>query len=232
MARDRFPAPVTPVAIRVIIADDEALVRAGFAAILSHGDEFDVVGQYSNGIEAVKGVRALRPDVALLDVRMPMLDGLQATRRITEEGLPTRVIIVTTFDTDDHVITAIDNGASGYLLKDAGPDLLKEAIRSAATGDALVSPAITLRLIRNLGRALRSAAPKRHTAPAEDLTEREIEVVRLVAKGLSNSELAESLSISLGTVKSHLANVQSKLAARNRVEIASWAWAAGLMSKD
>jgi DNA-binding NarL/FixJ family response regulator len=220
------------VVIRIIIADDQVLVRAGFAAILSHSPEFEVVGQYADGREAVQGAQELRPDVALLDIRMPRLDGLEATRLIQQSGLPTKVIIITTFDSDDYVLTAINNGASGFLLKDAGPDLLKEAVRAVASGDALVSPAVTVRLLANLAHTHARGFRNRHAAAAIELTERELEVVRALARGASNAELSTALRISLGTVKSHLANIQSKLAARNRVEIASWAWSVGLMDDN
>lgn len=211
--------------ISVLIADDQSLVRAGLAAILESDPAFEVVARCADGLEAVDAARLHRPDVALLDIRMPRMDGLEAARQILQPGSTTRVVILTTFGRDDYVRAAIRLGTSGFLLKDAGPDLLKEAVRAAAVGDALVSPELTVRLLAELGGGP-APAPQ-----AEALTERELEIVRRLARGLSNAELARELYISLGTVKSHLANIQSKLSARNRVEIASWAWESGLMGE-
>ena len=215
--------------IRVLVADDQEMVRAGFAMILSAQDDIEVVAQCADGVDALEAARRLRPDVALLDIRMPRMDGLEVTRRLT--GLPgaapvvdpVRVVVVTTFDLDEYVYAALRGGASGFLLKDAGPALLVEAVRAAADGESLISPAVTVRLLQHL------AAPARPTAraPREPLTPRELDVVRLVAHGLTNSEIGGNLFISLGTVKAHLSSVQTKLNARNRVEVAAWAWEAG-----
>lgn len=215
--------------IRVVIADDQALVREGLAAILSHGGEFDVVARCENGRDAVEQVRDLTPDVVVMDIQMPKMDGLIATRLITADHPSTKVVIVTTFDEGELLQVAIENGASGFLLKGAGPEMLKEAIRAAASGEALVSPALTVRLFERLrSSAAVSGAPRSRSA-AEPLTAREEEVIRALARGRSNAELACELQVSVGTVKTHLANIQRKLNARNRVEIAAWAWESGLM---
>ncbi|MFI6393773.1 response regulator [Nonomuraea sp. NPDC050547] len=213
--------------IRVLIADDQELVRTGFKMILDAQPDMDVVAAVADGADAVAEARRLRPDVCLLDIRMPKLDGLEVTRALAGPGVenPMRVVIVTTFDLDEYVYGALRAGATGFLLKDSGPTLLIEAIRAAATGDALVSPSVTVRLLQHL------AQPKRSTAqPEEALTERELDVVRLVARGRTNQEVAGELFVSLSTVKTHLGSIQSKLGARNRVEIAAWAWESGVVS--
>ena len=211
--------------IRVLVADDQEMVRAGFALILSAQDDVEVVAQCADGVEALDAARRLRPDVALLDIRMPRLDGLEVTRRLAGPGVadPVRVVVVTTFDHDEYVHEALRGGASGFLLKDAGPALLIEAVRAAASGEALISPAVTVRLLAHL------SAPAASTArvPIEPLTARELDVVRLVARGMTNTEVAGELFVSLSTVKTHLGSVQTKLGARNRVEIAAWAWESG-----
>ncbi|WP_405431994.1 response regulator [Micromonospora sp. NBC_00617] len=205
--------------IRVLIADDQAMVRTGFSMIISAQPDMAVVGEAADGVAAVEMVRRLRPDVVLLDIRMPRLDGLQALRLLAGPGVadPARVVVVTTFDLDEYVHTALSNGACGFLLKDSGPALLVEAVRAAVSGDALISPSITVRLLEYL-------SPP--TAPRDDagLSPRELDVVKLVARGLTNAEIAGQLFIAVGTVKTHLASVQTKLPARNRVEIAAWAW--------
>ena len=186
-----------------------------------------MVADCADGRAALERARHLRPDVCLLDIRMPGLDGLEVTRLLAGHGVadPLRVVIVTTFDDDASFREAIANGASGFLLKDAGPALLVEAVRAAARGDALVSPSITLRLLEQL--ALTPEA--RHRPPLEPLSAREDEVLVAVARGRTNAEVAHDLYISLSTVKSHLAALQSKLGARNRVELAAWAWQSGRM---
>jgi DNA-binding NarL/FixJ family response regulator len=214
--------------LRVVIADDQEIVRSGIRLILeAHG--IDVVGEASDGREAVDLAHQLRPDVCLVDIRMPRLDGLEVTRLLAggdvDEPIP--VVVVTTFDHDEYVNTAIRNGASGFLLKDAGPALLVEAVRAAAVGDALVSPSITVRFLQHFSQR---AQPVSKREPAIPLTEREEDIVRSVARGLTNAEIGEQLFISLSTVKSHVANIQSKLGVRNRVEIAGWAWETGRMS--
>ncbi|SDP80884.1 two component transcriptional regulator, LuxR family [Actinopolyspora xinjiangensis] len=218
--------------IRVLIADDQEMVRAGFRMILDSEDDIEVVGDAGNGHDAVRLARELRPDVCLMDIRMPGIDGLEATRLLTEDGTaePIRVVVVTTFDLDEYVATALNNGASGFLLKDAGPALLVEAVHAAERGDALVSPQITVRLLRHF----HDSGSHRHREadrPREELTDREGEVVRAVARGLTNTEVSGELYMSLSTVKSHLAAVQGKIGARNRVEIAAWAWRTGLMEE-
>lgn len=214
--------------IRVLIADDQSMVRTGFRMILESQDDIEVVADVADGIAAVTKARELRPDVCLLDIRMPGLDGLEVTRQLAGPDVtdPFKVVVVTTFDLDEYVDTALRNGASGFLLKDAGPALLIEAVRAADRGDALVSPQITVRLLKhfNGGVAKRDVDP-----PKEPLTARELEVVRAAARGLTNTEIGGELFLSLSTVKTHLAAVQGKIGARNRVEIAAWAWRSGLV---
>ncbi|MFF9034406.1 response regulator [Streptomyces sp. NPDC014892] len=218
----------SPTTIRVLIADDQAMVRTGFEMILAAQDDIEVVGQAADGLEAVELAERLRPDVVLMDIRMPRLDGLEALRLLTRPGLvdPPKVVVATTFDNDEYVHRALRDGACGFLLKDSGPTLLIEAIRAAASGEALVSPSITLRLLRGLPGA--SAAGRPGDATDSGLSARETDVVRLVATGRTNAEIAAQLSISVGTVKTHLGNIQTKLPARNRVEIAAWAWRSGI----
>ncbi|GAA4960884.1 DNA-binding NarL/FixJ family response regulator [Nonomuraea thailandensis] len=214
--------------IRVLIADDQQLVRTGFQMILDAQPDMEVVAAVSDGAEAVSEARRLRPDVCLLDIRMPKLDGLEVTRVLAGPGVenPMRVVIVTTFDLDEYVYGALRSGATGFLLKDSGPTLLIEAVRAAAAGDALVSPSITVRLLQHLAQPRRRAAP-----PSNDpLTDRELDVVRLVARGRTNQEVAGELFVSLSTVKTHLGSIQAKLGVRNRVEIAAWAWESGVVS--
>lgn len=220
-----------PGTIRVLIADDQAMVRTGFEMILAAEDDIEVVGQAADGLQAVELAERHRPDVVLMDIRMPRLDGLEALRRLTRPGLvdPPKVVVAMTFDDDEYVHRALRDGACGFLLKDSGPTLLVEAIRAAAFGEALVSPSITLRLLR--GAPGRAAADRARRGPDPGLSARETDVVRLVATGLTNAEIAARLSISVGTVKTHLGNVQSKLSARNRVEIAAWAWRSGVVEE-
>ena len=212
--------------IRVLIADDQDIVRAGLAIILDGQPDIDVVGLASNGRDAVTMARQLRPDVCLFDIRMPQLDGVEATRQLAGPGVehPLAVIVITTFDTDEYVHGALRAGARGFLLKDAGPDLLVQAIRAAAAGDALIAPSVTARLLATFS-SVAGRTPPAH--PAEALTDREEEVVLTVARGRTNPEIADELHISLSTVKTHLAAVMTKLGARNRVEIAMWAYETG-----
>ncbi|KUL49400.1 LuxR family transcriptional regulator [Streptomyces sp. NRRL S-1521] len=202
------------------------MVRAGFAMILAAEDDIDVVGEATDGLHALELAQRHKPDVVLMDIRMPRMDGLEALRRLTRPGTvdPPKVVVVTTFDDDEYVQRALGQGASGFLIKDSGPALLVEAIRAADSGEALVSPAITVRLLRQLN-SVKRTSHEPHTA----LSERELDLVRLVARGLTNAEIAVELTISLGTVKAHLGNVQTKLSARNRVEIAAWAWESGVV---
>jgi DNA-binding NarL/FixJ family response regulator len=213
--------------LRVIIADDQEIVRSGIQMILE-ANGIDVVGTADDGRAAVELARRLRPDVCLVDIRMPRLDGLEVTRLLAGPDVedPIPVVVVTTFDHDEYVHTAIRNGASGFLLKDAGPALLVEAVRAAAAGDALVSPSITVRFLEHFSGRGRSSTRD----PSVPLTEREEDIVRSVARGLTNAEIGEQLFISVSTVKSHVANIQSKLGVRNRVEIAGWAWETGRTS--
>ncbi|MDI1462614.1 response regulator transcription factor [Catellatospora sp. KI3] len=207
--------------IRVMIADDQAMVRTGFGMIIGAQPDMEVVGEAADGVEAVALARRLRPDVALMDIRMPRLDGLEALRQLAGPGVadPPKVVVVTTFDLDEYVHAALRNGACGFLLKDSGPALLVEAVRAAASGDSLISPSVTVRLLAHLTPHL----PGR-TGDDQGLSPRELDVVKLTARGLTNAEIAAQLFISLGTVKTHLGSVQAKLGARNRVEIAAWAW--------
>jgi DNA-binding NarL/FixJ family response regulator len=208
-----------PHSISVLLADDQAMVRVGFKMIVDSQPDMAVIGEADNGRSAVDLARELRPDVCVLDIKMPVLDGLAATRLLAGPDVqhPLRVVIATTFDTDEHVELALRNGAVGFILKDAGPQLLLEAIRAAAAGDALISPAIT---VRYLDRFVTRNTPS--TSFQHPLSDRELDVARAVARGLSNQEVAAELFISLSTVKTHLTTVQQKLQLRNRVEIAIW----------
>ncbi|MER7763259.1 response regulator transcription factor [Streptomyces sp. NPDC097619] len=212
--------------ITVVIADDQDMVRTGFRMILESQPDIEVLADVTDGQAALEAVETHHPDVLLLDIRMPRLDGLEVTRRLAHLTRP-RIVVVTTFDLDEYVHAALHGGASGFLLKDASPAMLVEAVRAAAVGDSLVSPAITVRLLREMAPRASAGAARR---PAEPLTERETEVVRCLARGRTNAEIAAELYVSLSTVKTHLANVQAKLDARNRVEIAAWAWESGLVT--
>ena len=213
--------------IRVLLADDQAMIRSGLRLILESRPGITVVGEAADGTEAIGLARQLRPDVCLVDVRMPGKDGIEVTRALAGPGVPDplRVVIVTTFDLDEYVYGALRAGAVGFVLKDAGPILLVEAIRAAHAGDALISPQVTLRLLRHLAPIRGQAAAQ----PAVPLSQRELEVVGEIAKGRTNAEIAAELFISLSTVKTHLVSIQNKLGVRNRVEMAAWAWEAGLM---
>lgn len=214
--------------IRVLVADDQEMVRAGFRMILDDAEDIEVVAEAADGATAVARALELRPDVCLMDIRMPQMDGLEATRRLAGPDVadPLRVVVVTTFDLDEYVHAALTNGAAGFLLKDAGPVLLLEAVRAAARGDVLVSPSVTVRLLAHFSAPDARASPEQPTIP---LTEREEEVLRAAAQGRSNAEIAEELFISLGTVKTHLSSLQDKIGARNRVELAAFAWRSGRM---
>lgn len=214
--------------IRVLIADDQDMVRAGFRMILDATDGIEVVGEAANGRDAVTSALHLRPDVCLFDVRMPELDGIEATRQLAGPGVedPMAVVIITTFDLDEYVYGALQAGATGFLLKNAGPELLIEAVRAAATGDSLISPEITRRLLDHV--VAPGAAPTGDGAP---LSSREAEVVACVARGLTNAEVAAELHVSLSTVKTHVAASMAKLEARNRVEVVIWAYEHGLAER-
>jgi DNA-binding NarL/FixJ family response regulator len=212
--------------IRVLLADDQAMIRGGLRLILEDQPDIEVVAEAADGTEAIRLARRLRPDVCLVDIRMPGADGIEVTRAIAGPGVadPLRVVIVTTFDLDEYVYGALQAGAAGFVLKGARPALLAEAVRAAHAGDALISPQVTLRLLRHIA-PVKAAAARQPYAP---LSEREIEVVQAIARGHTNSEIAAALFISLSTVKSHLGSIQNKLGVRNRVEIAGWAWETGL----
>ncbi|MEU9151499.1 response regulator transcription factor [Streptomyces sp. NPDC048417] len=215
--------------IDVVIADDQELVRAGFEMILDAQPGIRVVGVARDGAECVELARRLKPHVVLVDVRMPRLDGLEVTRTLTGErngGHGPNVVVITTFDQDDYVRDALRFGACGFLLKDASPALLVEAVRAAARGDALVAPAVTVRLLREL-RGGPGTGPGPDTA---GLSARETEIMRLVAVGRTNQEIGEALFLSLSSVKTYLARIQSKTGARNRVEVAAWAWEHGVVT--
>ncbi len=211
--------------VRVLIADDQDMVRVGLATILDAEPSIDVVGQARDGLEAVQQVRSLRPDVCLFDVRMPNLDGIEATRQVAGPHVedPVPVIVITTFDQDEYVYDALRAGARGFLLKDADPDLLARAVRSAAAGEALIAPAVTARLLATFASSRGEAV----TEPVEPLTAREEAVLDLVAAGRMNTEIAEELYLSLSTVKTHISALMTKLSARNRVEIVIWAYESG-----
>ncbi len=224
--------------ISVAVADDQALVRVGFCGIINATPGFTVVGEASNGAEAVAVARSAKPDVVLMDVRMPVLDGIEATRQVTghHESAGVRVIILTTFDLDEYVFGALRAGASGFLLKDTLPEELVTAIRVVAAGDALLAPSVTRRLIREFARipalGQDEPAPRPATQAAARLTglltDRECEVLRLVAAGLSNAEIADRLFISPATAKTHVAHLLTKLDARDRVQLVILAYQSGL----
>jgi DNA-binding NarL/FixJ family response regulator len=212
----------------VVIADDQALVRSGFGMILA-ADGIEVAAEAANGVEAVAAVRRTRPDVVLMDIRMPQMDGLEATRQIMAEGADeTRVLILTTYDLDHYVYAALTAGASGFLLKDVTPEHLVAAVRLVRAGDALLAPTITRRLVERF--APRDEAKAAVHRDLSELTPRELEVLRLLATGLSNGELAERLSLSPTTVKTHVARILSKLGLRDRVQAVVLAYETGLIS--
>jgi len=216
--------------VRVLLADDQPLVRAGLKVILEAQPGIEVVGEAEDGSRAVALALALRPDVCLLDIRMPVMDGIEATRRLAGPGVasPLAVVVITTFDLDEYVFRALKAGARGFLLKDAGPELLVQAIHAAASGEALIAPKVTARLLEKF--VAMGEAPK-PSQPREALTNREEEVLITLARGLQNEEIAEALHISLSTVKTHVASLMGKLGARNRVEVALWAWETGRLAR-
>jgi DNA-binding NarL/FixJ family response regulator len=211
------------VSIRVLVADDQAIIRTGLRIMLDAQPDVEVVGEAADGRQAVRLARDLRPDVCLFDIRMPLLDGLEATRQVAGPGVadPLVVVVITTFDLDEYVYGALRAGARGFLLKDAGPELLVQAVRSAADGEALIAPSVTVRLLQAFADV---PAGRPAAQPISPVTAREEEVLLAVARGLTNTEIADALHISLSTVKSHLASLMAKLGARNRVEIAMWAY--------
>ena len=212
--------------IRVIIADDQHLVRAGLRMILDAQSDIEVIGEAANGRDAVALARELRPDVCLFDIRMPDMDGIEATRHLAGPDVddPVAIVIITTFDLDEYVHGALKAGARGFLLKDAGPALLVQAVHAAANGDALIAPNVTVRLLATFADKRTRTPPAQ---PIDALTDREEEVLLTVAKGRTNAEIASELHISLSTAKTHLASLMTKLGARNRVEIAMWAYETG-----
>ena len=213
--------------VRVLIADDQSLVRAGFRLVLENHDDLEVVGEASNGREAIHSAGRLEPDVVLMDIRMPELDGIAATRAITAAH-PIRVLVLTTYDLDEYVYDALQAGASGFLLKDTPPAQLVDGIRAVATGEALLAPTVTRRLIEEFARV----RPARRVRPAEldELTARELDVLKLLARGMSNAEIAAALFLSDTTVKSHVSHLLSKLDLRDRVQAVVLAYESGLVT--
>ena len=214
--------------IRVLVADDQSMVRAGFRMLLAGEEDIDVVAEASNGLEAVEKADRFHPDVILMDIRMPELDGLEATRRIVAADKGARILVLTTFDLDEYVYEALRAGASGFVLKDDPAEQLLAAVRVVAGGDALLSPTITKRVIRQFTRTPRPAPPK----ALEDLSDREQEVFRLIARGLSNAEIGKELFISETTVKTHITHILQKLDLRDRVQAVVLAYETGLFEHD
>ncbi|WP_035792090.1 response regulator [Kitasatospora mediocidica] len=215
--------------VRVVLADDQPLVRSGLRVIMADYPDLEVVGEAANGAEAVQLVRDVSPDVVVMDIRMPGMDGIEATRLITAGPATTRVLVLTTFDEDDHVYGALRAGASGFVVKDMALDDILAAIRVVAAGDALIAPGVTRRLIADFV-ARPGAAPERSARPVEGITEREREVLTLVGRGRSNTEIAEDLFITVATAKSHVSRLFTKLGARDRVQLVITAYEMGLVT--
>ncbi len=213
--------------LRVVVADDQAMVRAGFRSPLNEEPDLEVVGEAADGEQAVAAVRRFRPDVALMDIRMPTVDGLEATRRIVAGGLATRILILTTFDLDEYVYEGLRAGASGFLLKDASPEQLIAAIHLVAEGEAVLAPTVTRRVVEAFARM--PAADDALRGALESLTAREREVLRLLARGRSNAEIARELFVSEATAKTHVRHVLSKLDLRDRVQAVVFAYESGLV---
>ena len=209
--------------IRVVVADDQEIVRTGLAMILGAQPGIDVVGEAADGRQAVEVARRLRPDVCLFDIRMPELDGIEATRLLAGPAVddPLAVVVITTFDLDEYVHAALRAGARGFLLKNAGADMLSQAVHAAASGDALIAPSVTARLLATFANTEPATSPAQ---PVDPLTDREEEILAAVARGRTNNEIAGEFYITLSTVKSHITSLMTKLGARNRVEIAMWAY--------
>ena len=214
--------------IRVLVADDQSMVRAGFRMLLSSQEDIEVVAEASNGLEAVDKAARFEPTIVLMDIRMPELDGLEATRRILADDETARILILTTFDLDEYVYEALRAGASGFVLKDEPPEQLLGAVRTVARGDALLSPAVTKRVIKQFARIPQPAPPPE----LEDLTERELDVFRLITRGLSNAEIGQELYISDATVKTHITHILQKLNLRDRVQAVVLAYETGLFETD
>ncbi|WP_328477960.1 response regulator transcription factor [Actinoplanes sp. NBC_00393] len=210
--------------IRVLVADDQEIVRTGLSIMLNTQPGIEVAGEAADGRQAVELARRLRPDVCLFDIRMPGVDGIEATRLLAGPAVtdPLAVVVITTFDLDEYVYSALRAGARGFLLKDAGTELLAQAVRAAANGDALIAPSITTRLLKAFADTAPAAGPP--PQPIDPLTEREEQVLALVARGRTNGEIAAELYITLSTVKTHITSLMGKLGARNRVEVAIWAY--------
>ena len=215
--------------VRVLLCDDQALVRSGFRMVLEARADMEVVGEAENGAEAVELAARCRPDVVLMDVRMPVMDGVEATRRLARTGTSARIVILTTFDSDEYVYEALRAGASGFLLKDVQPAQLVDAIRVVARGEALLAPTVTRRLLDRFAHTLPGQQPRRRRTALAELTERELEVLTLLASGLSNAELAERLFLSETTVKTHVSSILRKLGLRDRVQAVVLAYQAGLV---
>jgi DNA-binding NarL/FixJ family response regulator len=227
-APDAVPAPAPASVIRVLLADDQALVRAGFRALLSRAEDIDVVGEAADGVEAVRLARRTHPDVVLMDVRMPRLDGIAATAQMCADPAlaGTRIIVVTTFELDEYIHSALRAGAGGFLLKDLEPDELRRAVRIVARGEALLAPSVTRRLISEF---TRRAKPPEQEARLALLTDREREVVALVGRGLPNEEIAARLFISPATAKTHVSHAMTKVSARDRAQLVVFAYDSGLV---
>lgn len=213
--------------VRVVIADDQSMVRAGFRSLLNEEPDIEVVGEAADGEQAVAAVRRFKPDVALMDIRMPGMDGIEATRRLVEAGSGARVLILTTFDLDEYVYEGLRAGASGFLLKDASPEQLIAAIHVVAAGDAVLAPSVTRRVVETFARL--PGRPEAEPAAIASLTAREREVLKLLAKGLSNAEIAAELIVSEATAKTHVRNLLAKLALRDRVQAVVVAYESGLV---
>jgi DNA-binding NarL/FixJ family response regulator len=215
------------VTIRILIADDQALVRTGFRMILEAEPDLDVVAEARDGAEAIDAARRTRPDIVLMDIRMPTIDGLEATRRIMQSAHPPRVLMLTTFDLDEYIFDALHAGASGFLLKDVPPEQLVAGIRTVCDGESLLAPAVTRRLIQAF---VRDHPPSQQPPPQlDDLTARELDILKLIARGLSNAEIAEQLVVSNATVKTHVGRVLAKLGLRDRVQAVVLAYETGII---